>query len=158
MGRKDGGGRSLTSIAFHCVFYVMDPSYLAYCSYLVFCLFVRHGRRRGGGGERGWSVWELVQIKFLRIGGNPTRKSTHTSRRQRHRPSPLSFLRSTPPQLSQLRSSAIAPVRLRLSSPPQPSHTPTRSLFPDHPSVCPSFPADLFDGSRLCWRKRGGEP
>lgn len=78
------------------------------------------GGERGGGGERGWSVWELVQINFLPIGGNPTRKSTHTSHRQRHWTSPLSSLRFTPTQLSQLRSSAIAPVRLRLSSPALP--------------------------------------
>lgn len=99
------------------------------------------GGERGGGGERGWSVWELVQINFLPIGGNPTRKSTHTSHRQRHWTSPLSSLRFTPTQLSQLRSSAIAPVRLRLSSPPLPSPPtppPARSSPTIRPFVRPS--------------------
>lgn len=93
------------------------------------------GGERGGGGERGWSVWELVQINFLPIGGNPTRKSTHTSHRQRHRTSPL---------FSPLHSYPALPVtELCHRTSPTPSLLPSPALPHPHPLSLPRLSVRL---------------
>lgn len=138
MGRKEGGGSSLTSIAFHCVFYVMDPlpRVLQLFSFLHVC---PTWEKKGGVASEAGPYGNWFRLTFCQsVETQPGRARTHLTGSATERSLSLLFASLLPssPSYGALPSHQSGSVSPPLPSPPTPP--PARSSPTIRPFVRPS--------------------
>lgn len=141
----------------------MDPSYLAYCSYLVFCMFVRHGRRRrereGVAASEAGPYGNWFRLTFCQsVETQPGRARTHLTGSATERPLSLlsaSLLPSSPSYgaLPSHQSGSVSPPLPSPPTPPPARSSPTiRPFVRPSPQICSTVPGSA-GGSVAASRK-----